>query len=62
MEKLDFLSGAPKLFVFEKRAKENVFGGFLTIIYLIVVFLIATLYIYMIIQQIQNIRLFSLMN
>ena len=46
MEKLDFLSGAPKLFLFEKRAKENVFGGFLTIIYLIVVILIATLYIY----------------
>ena len=46
MEKLDFLSGAPKPFVFEKRSKENVFGGFLTIIYLLVVILIATLYIY----------------
>ena len=46
MEKLDFLSGAPKLFLFEKKAKENVFGGFLTIIYLLVVILIATLYIY----------------
>ena len=46
MEKFYFLSGAPKSFLFEKRAKENVFGSFLTIIYLIVVILIATLYIY----------------
>ena len=46
MKILDFLSAAPRTFIFEKQANKSTFGGFLTIIYLIIIFLIAFVYIY----------------
>ena len=36
MNKLDFLSGAPKTLIFEKSSNKTNFGGVLTIIYLII--------------------------
>ena len=46
MNKLDFLSGAPKTFIFEKTSNKTNLGGVFTFIYLIIVFLISFAYIY----------------
>jgi len=46
MKKVDFLSGAPRTFIFQKNSNKTSFGGFLTLIYLIILFLLAFVYIY----------------
>ena len=46
MKKIDFLSGAPRTFIFQKYSNKTSFGGFLTLIYLIILFLLAFVYIY----------------
>ena len=46
MKKLDFLSNSPKTFIFQKSSNKTTFGGFLTIIYILVIFIIAFTYIY----------------
>ena len=46
MHNFDFLSESPKLLIFQKKSKKNSFGGVLTIIYLLIVLLIAIIYIY----------------
>jgi hypothetical protein len=45
MQKLDFLSGAPKTFIFEKSSNKTNLGGVFTLIYLIIVLLIFLAYI-----------------
>ena len=45
MQKLDFLSGAPKTFIFEKSSNKTNLGGVFTLIYLIIVLLIFLVYI-----------------
>ena len=44
MNKLDFLSGAPKTLIFEKSSNKTNFGGVLTIIYLIILLIIIIIY------------------
>ena len=46
MRKVDFLSDSPKMYIFEKNSNKTTFGGFLTVIYIIIAFLIAFAYIY----------------
>ena len=46
MRKVDFLSDSPKMYIFEKNSNKTTFGGFLTVIYLIILFLLAFAYIY----------------
>ena len=46
MKKLDFLSNAPKNFIFEKDSNKTTFGGLLTILYLLVLFVMAFIFIY----------------
>ena len=46
MNKLDFLSGAPKTLIFEKNSNKTNFGGIWTLIYLIIVLLIIVTYMY----------------
>ena len=46
MKNVDFLSGAPKMFIFEKNSNKTSLGGVLTIIFLIVFFVLAFVYIY----------------
>ena len=45
MHKLDFLSGAPKTFIFEKSSNKTNLGGVFTLIYLIIVLIIFLAYI-----------------
>ena len=45
MNKLDFLSGAPKTLIFEKSSNKTKFGGVLTLIYLIILLVIIIIYI-----------------
>ena len=45
MKKLDFLSNSPKTFIFQKSSNKTTFGGFLTIIYILVILIIAFVYI-----------------
>ena len=45
MQKLDFLSGAPKTFIFEKSSNKTNLGGVFTLIYLIIVLIIFVAYI-----------------
>ena len=45
MQKLDFLSGAPKTFIFEKSSNKTNLGGVFTLIYLIIVLIISLAYI-----------------
>ena len=45
MHKLDFLSGAPKAFIFEKSSNKTNLGGVFTLIYLIIVLIIFLAYI-----------------
>ena len=45
MQKLDFLSGAPKTFIFEKSSNKTNLGGVFTLIYLIIVLIIFLAYI-----------------
>ena len=44
MNKLDFLSGAPKTLIFEKSSNKTNFGGSLTILYLIILLVIIIIY------------------
>ena len=44
MDKLDFLSGAPKTLIFEKSSNKTNFGGSLTILYLIILLVIIIIY------------------
>ena len=46
MNKLDFLSGAPKTFIFERNSNKTNLGGVFTLIYLIIIVLIIFAYIY----------------
>ena len=46
MNKLDFLSGAPKTLIFEKNSNKTNFGGVWTLIYLIIVLLLIVAYMY----------------
>ena len=46
MQKLDFLSGAPKTFIFEKSSNKTNLGGVFTLIYLIIVIIIFLVYIF----------------
>ena len=46
MHKFDFLSGAPKTLIFERKSNKTNLGGVLTLIYLIIVLLIILGYIY----------------
>ena len=45
MHRLDFLSGAPKTFIFEKSSNKTNLGGVFTLIYLIIVLIIFLAYI-----------------
>ena len=45
MKKLDFLSNSPKTFIFQQSSNKTTFGGFLTIIYILVILIIAFVYI-----------------
>ena len=40
MYKLDFLSGAPRIFIFERYSNKTNLGGVLTLILLIIIFLV----------------------
>ena len=44
MDKLDFLSGAPKTLIFEKSSNKTNFGGSLTILYLVILLVIIIIY------------------
>ena len=46
MKKLDLLSQPPKTFIFERLTNRTIFGGFLSIIYLIIMIFISIYYIY----------------
>ena len=46
MKKLDFLSDSPKAFIFQKSSNKTTFGGFLAIIYILIIFIIAFIFIY----------------
>ena len=46
MRKLDFLSNSPKTFIFEKSSNKTTFGGFLTLIYVLLIFIMSFVYIY----------------
>jgi hypothetical protein len=46
MQKLDFLSGTPKTFIFEKSSNKTYLGGVFTLIYLIIVLIIFLVYIF----------------
>ena len=46
MRKLDFLSDSPKTFIFQKSSNKTTFGGFLAIIYILIILVIAFVYIY----------------
>ena len=46
MKKLDFLSDSPKAFIFQKSSNKTTFGGFLAIIYILVILIIAFTFIY----------------
>ena len=46
MRKLDFLSNFPKAYIFQQSSNKTTFGGFLTIIYVFIVLLIAFTYVY----------------
>ena len=46
MKKIDFLSEAPKPLIFEQGSNKTAFGGVMTILYLIILFMIITIYMY----------------
>ena len=46
MRAIDFLSIAPQTFIFQKSSNETTFGGFLTLIYGLIVLLMAIVYFY----------------
>lgn len=46
MKRIDFLSNSPRTFIFEKNANKTSIGGFLTIIYLVILVILAFAYIY----------------
>ena len=46
MKKIDFLSEAPKTLIFEQGSNKTAFGGVMTILYLIILCMIITIYMY----------------
>ena len=46
MRTIDFLSIAPQTFIFQKSSNKTTFGGFLTLIYGLIVLLMAIVYYY----------------
>ena len=46
MRKLDFLSNSPQTFIFHKSSNKTRFGGFLTIIYVLFILIMAIVYFY----------------
>ena len=45
LHRLDFLSNAPKNFIFQNNSNKTNFGGFLTLAYIIIVLIIFTFYL-----------------
>lgn len=45
MYNLDFLSGSPNIFIFQKQSNKTTFGGFLFLLYTIIMILISLIYI-----------------
>ena len=45
MKTIDFLSDSPKSFIFRQDSNQTLFGGILSLIYLIIVLIIASLYL-----------------
>ena len=45
MNNLDFLSGPPNIFIFKKKSNKTTFGGFLFLIYIIIMLLISLIYV-----------------
>ena len=45
MNNLDFLSGPPNIFIFQKQSNKTTFGGFLFLIYIIIMVGITFIYI-----------------
>ena len=46
MNKIDFLSGSPDIFIFGQKSNKTQLGGYLTLIYLIIVLIISIAYMY----------------
>ena len=46
MRTIDFLSIAPQTFIFQKSSNKTTFGGFLTLIYGLIILLMAIVYYY----------------
>ena len=44
MRTIDFLSIAPQTFIFQKSSNKTTFGGFLTLIYGLIVLIMAIIY------------------
>ena len=44
MRKIDFLSPSPNNYIFQKESNKTTFGGFLSILFLIVTFIIYLFY------------------
>ena len=45
MNNIDFFSGSPNIFIFQKKTNKTTFGGFLFLIYMIIMTLISLMYI-----------------
>lgn len=45
MNNIDFLSGPPNICIFQKKSNKTTFGGFLFLIYMIIMILISLMYI-----------------
>ena len=46
MKKIDFISGAPKTFIFQQDSNKTNLGAILTVLFIIAILLITTSYIY----------------
>ena len=46
MRKIDFLSISPQTFIFQKSSNKTTFGGFLTLIYGLIILFLAIVYYY----------------
>ena len=46
MHKIDFISGAPKTFIFQQNSNKNNLGGVMTILFVVIIFIIIFYYLY----------------
>ena len=46
MHRFDFISGAPKTFIFQKDSNKTNLGGLLTLIFIIIIILMINSYLY----------------